>query len=96
MHTFSSVTANFGQKDQKEPPMKLKNLVAAAFMGLILSGFGSTLMLGKAEYTKTEKKPCTACHVKAGSKELNDLGKCYAKNHSLKDCQEKPSEAPTK
>lgn len=76
--------------------MKLKNLITAAFMGLILSGFGTTLMLGKAEYTKTEKKACTFCHVKAGSKELNDVGKCYAKSHTLKDCQEKPSDAPAK
>ncbi len=93
MHTIIFVTADFGQKDRKEPPMKLKNLITAVFMGLILSGFGTTLMLAKAEYTKTEKKPCTTCHVKAGSKELNDLGKCYAKSHTLKDCQ---APAPTK
>jgi hypothetical protein len=65
----------------------IKNLITATLLGLICSGFGATLMLGKAEYTKTEKKPCTTCHVKAGSKELNDVGKCYAKDHSLKDCK---------
>lgn len=65
----------------------LKRSVAVAFTGLILTGFSATLMLGKAEYTKKEGKPCLTCHVKMGSKELNDVGKCYAKSHSLKDCQ---------
>ena len=65
----------------------LKKSLAVAFTGLILSGFSATLMLGKAEYTKKEGKPCMTCHVKAGSKELNDVGKCYAKDHSLKNCQ---------
>lgn len=42
------------------------------------------------EYAKKEKKSCTVCHTKAGSKELNDVGKCYEKNkHSLKGCESK-------
>jgi hypothetical protein len=65
----------------------LKKSAAIAFTGLIISGFSATLMLGKAEYTKKERKPCITCHVKVGSKELNDVGKCYQKNHSLKDCK---------
>lgn len=70
-------------------PMKntLKKFFGIAFTGLILSGFSAMLMLGKAEYTKKEGKLCMTCHVKNGSKELNDVGKCYAKDHSLKDCQ---------
>lgn len=45
---------------------------------------------GKVEYTKKEKKACVYCHVKANSKELNDVGKCYEKNnHSLKGCEPK-------
>ncbi len=44
----------------------------------------------KPEYTKKEKKACVYCHVKAGSKELNDAGKYYAEhNHSLEGYQEK-------
>jgi hypothetical protein len=49
--------------------------------GLMLS---TTSSYGKMEYSKKEKKSCTFCHVKAGSKELNDAGKYYAAhNHSL-------------
>lgn len=72
----------------------IKQLITVSLLGLICSGFGATLMLGKAEYTKTEKTPCTTCHVKAGSKDLNDVGKCYAKDKDLKACKDaaaKPS-----
>ena len=45
------------------------------------------LAKGKPEYAKKEGKTCTYCHVKMGSKELNDKGKCYKeKNHSLEGC----------
>jgi hypothetical protein len=50
----------------------------------------SSLSFGKAEYTKKEKKACTFCHTSATSKELNDVGKCYAaNNHSLDACAPK-------
>jgi hypothetical protein len=65
----------------------LKTLLSTTFAALIMFGFGVTLLLGKPEYTKKEGKACITCHVKNGSKELNDVGKCYAKSHSLKDCQ---------
>ncbi len=71
----------------------IKKLFAVALLGLICSGLGATLMLGKAEYTKKEGKACNYCHVKAGSKELNDMGKCYAKDHTLKDCKAAPTPA---
>lgn len=70
----------------------LKFMFALLIGGLILS---APLMFGKAEYSKTEKKTCTYCHVdiKKSPKDLNDVGKCYAKNnHSLKGCEEKESE----
>lgn len=51
--------------------------------GLAIS---TSLSFGKVEYTKKEKKGCTVCHVKANSKELNDVGKCYEKNKSLQGC----------
>ncbi len=64
----------------------LKITFALAIAALTLS---TTLMFGKAEYSKTEKKGCTYCHTKAGSKDLNDVGKCYEKNkHSLKGCED--------
>jgi len=50
----------------------------------------SSLSFGKPEYTKKEKKGCTFCHAAANSKELNEVGKCYAaNNHSLETCSPK-------
>jgi hypothetical protein len=69
----------------------IRKTIALTFSGLILGGLGVTLLFGKPEYTKKEKKACITCHVKNGSKELNDVGKCYAKSHSLKDCQTPPA-----
>ena len=38
-------------------------------------------------YAKKEGKKCDYCHVKTGSKDLNDTGKCYEeKKHSLEGC----------
>ena len=65
----------------------IKNLYAILFAGLVLLGFGTAVSLGKVEYTKKEGKPCITCHVKNGTKELNDVGKCCEKNGSLKNCQ---------
>ncbi|MGO8733051.1 MAG: hypothetical protein ACLQVM_09680 [Terriglobia bacterium] len=50
----------------------------------ISCGFLLTLATAKPEYAKKEGKSCTFCHVKMGSKELNDAGKYYkAHDHSL-------------
>ena len=58
----------------------LKVLIAIS----ISCGFLLTLATAKPEYAKKEGKPCTFCHVKMGSKELNDAGKYYkAHDHSL-------------
>jgi hypothetical protein len=69
----------------------MKNFIRFSFVAIIaatLAGYGTTLVQAKAEYTKKEGQKCTYCHVAAGSKELNDTGKCYAKNdHSLKTCK---------
>jgi hypothetical protein len=68
----------------------LRIMFALAISGLTLT---ATLSFGKMEYSKTEKKPCAFCHVdvKKTPKELNDVGKCYAKNkHTLTGCEEKP------
>jgi len=71
----------------------LKVTISAIGLAVCLSMLAPVLF-GKAEYTKKEKKACTYCHVKAGSKDLNDVGNCYKKNdHSLKGCEtEKPAE----
>lgn len=50
-------------------------------MGLAVS---TTSSFAKPEFAKKEGKTCTFCHVKMGSKDLNDGGKYYKEhNHSL-------------
>lgn len=63
---------------------KLLALAPVLFCSFI---FWAATSSAKPEYAKKEGKACTYCHVKAGSKELNDTGKCYQKNnHSLEGC----------
>jgi hypothetical protein len=38
-------------------------------------------------YTKQEKKPCVTCHVTIKGKELNSVGKCFQKKHTLAGCE---------
>lgn len=70
--------------------------VKVLLLALVLSAFSATLMQGKPEYTKKEKTACTTCHVKTGSKELNDVGKCYGKTATLKDCAASDKKAEKK
>jgi hypothetical protein len=59
-------------------------ILRALFVAAIASGFFLSLANAKPEYAKKEKKGCTFCHVKMGSKELNDAGKYYKEHkHSL-------------
>lgn len=61
--------------------MRTFKIAVPAFIlvtGLFIAGMPAD---GKPEYAKTEKKSCITCHVKAGSKELNDAG-VYYKEHS--------------
>jgi len=52
-----------------------------------------TLSLGTTDFAKKEKKSCTTCHVKVGTKDLNDVGKCYqTNNHSLEGCEPKENQ----
>jgi len=61
----------------------LRFVVPAAVLALGLA-VSTTNSLAKPEYAKKESKTCVYCHVKAGSKELNDAGKYYKDhNHSL-------------
>ena len=77
--------------DQLKGVTFMKNFIRFSFVAIIaatLAGYGTTRLEAKAEYTKKEGQKCVYCHVSAGSKELNDTGKCYAKNdHSLKTCK---------
>ena len=70
-------------------------LAKVLLLALVLAGFGITRLQGKPEDTKKEKTPCITCHVKNGAKELNDVGKCYQKKRTLKECkspENKPAE----
>ena len=51
----------------------------------------STQSYAKPEYTKKEKKACTVCHTKSGSKDLNDAGKYYKDHNNSLDGYEKKS-----
>lgn len=64
---------------------KLRFALPAAILigGLTLP---AALSYGKAEYTKKEKKGCTYCHTKAGSADLNAVGKCYKEKKTLAGC----------
>jgi hypothetical protein len=66
--------------------LKVTLPVTLLIAGLMLC---TTASYGKPEYMKKEGvKTCTTCHVKAGSKELNDMGKCYGANDlSLAKCK---------
>ncbi len=64
--------------------LKITVVSALILGGLVLS---SPFSFAKTEYTKKEGKGCTFCHVAAGKKDLNEVGKCYAEhNHSLEGC----------
>jgi hypothetical protein len=57
---------------------------------ILMTGFlvTTTASYGKPEFAKKTGKNCAYCHVKAGSKDLNDTGKCYKdNNHSLDTCK---------
>jgi hypothetical protein len=50
-------------------------------LGAIVS---TTASYAKPEYARKEGKSCTFCHVRMGSKDLNNAGKYYKDhNHSL-------------
>jgi hypothetical protein len=54
----------------------------------ILSGSMLSISTAKPAYAQKEGKKCVYCHVKMGSKDLNDTGKCYKDNdHSLAKCK---------
>jgi hypothetical protein len=66
--------------------LKLGLFMAALTVGIGLSSLSS---FGTMKIAQKEKASCTTCHVKMGSKELNAVGKCYAKEKDLKKCEAK-------
>jgi hypothetical protein len=64
--------------------LKLVLPAAVLFSGLVLC---TSVSYSTQAYAKKEGKACNYCHVKAGSKDLNDTGKCYKDSeHSLEKC----------
>ncbi len=64
----------------------MRNMKIAISSSILMAGLliGTSMSFAKPEYSKKEKKGCTFCHVKQGSKDLNDAGKYYKEhNHSL-------------
>lgn len=55
---------------------------------ILLIGFlaGTRDTYGNVKFTKQEKKPCVTCHTTIQGKELNSVGKCFQKKHSLAGC----------
>lgn len=64
----------------------MKVAVFGLTLGVAIS-LSSLSSFGTMEIAKKEKASCTTCHVKMGSKELNDVGKCYKKKKALKACE---------
>jgi hypothetical protein len=59
-------------------------IIRALFVAIVAGGLFLSVASAKPEYSKKEKKGCTFCHVKPGSKDLTDAGKYYKEhNHSL-------------
>lgn len=54
---------------------------AAAFAAVMMLAGGAAL--ASVAIQKKEKKPCITCHVKMGSKDLNDVGKYYKEKKTL-------------
>jgi hypothetical protein len=57
-------------------------MAIVAGTGMLVSPFA----LGTPEMAKKENTECVTCHTAVGKKDLNETGKCYKKNNSLKDC----------
>lgn len=60
--------------------MRLAQMLLALLLVLLWAGAAA---YAKPDFAKKEKKTCTFCHVRAGSKELNDAGKFYKAKGTL-------------
>lgn len=69
--------------------MKTIKLFAASLAGVGLFAISTLSVQAKPEFSKTEKKPCIACHVSNKSKELNDTGKYYKEHKKLPAAEKK-------
>lgn len=63
--------------------MKKFRLLIPAFTLLAALLATSGISFATKEIGKKEGKPCTTCHVKAGKKDLNDVGNYYKEKKTL-------------
>jgi hypothetical protein len=69
--------------EERGTPMRnIINLLACGTLAVGLIAVTARLD-AKPDYTKKEKTPCTTCHVKNGSKELNEKGTYYKEHKAL-------------
>jgi hypothetical protein len=69
--------------------VKYVKLLSATLAAIGLFSLSTLSVQAKPEFSKTEKKPCTACHVSNKSKELNDTGKYYKEHKKLPAAEKK-------
>ena len=69
---------------------RLAQISKVALLAMVLAAFAATMVQGKPDYSKKEKTSCVTCHVKPGSKDLNNVGKCYGEKKSLDSCKAEP------
>jgi hypothetical protein len=73
----------------------VKNLIRtlAVLMGVAI--LAAPFAMSTPEISKKEDKQCTVCHTALGKPDLNDAGKYYKVNRTLKGYEEKKKpEAP--
>ncbi len=73
----------------KRTKVFLKLVLLTLFLIPIIVSFSASFSQAKPEFAKKESKTCTVCHVKLGSKELNDTGKYYKERGSLEGYEQK-------
>ena len=69
----------------------MKSLRLILPVATLLAAFLGTagLSFANKDIAKKESKPCNTCHVKAGSKDLNEVGKYYKEKKTLEGAPKK-------
>jgi hypothetical protein len=82
---FTSLAALANKMHSLAVRTSMKNLTNLLFCTALAAGMiAATARLdAKPEYSKKEKTGCITCHVKAGSKELNEKGTYYKEHKAL-------------
>lgn len=63
--------------------MKSNSVIKTAIALAVSAILTGAPLAATTAFAKKEKKACTTCHAKQGSKELNDTGKAYKEKGSL-------------